>query len=134
MRKKFSLILVIVFAMSGGFGGAPFATASPAPVTQPEAAAPSSGMMLPKVGGWSKFVPVSANDTAVFKEAVTGFVGVVYEPLAVSKQLVAGMNYIFFCNAKGAYPGAEWYPAMVRIYKPLIGKASIGKISEIETP
>ncbi|NTW54369.1 MAG: hypothetical protein HGB15_06370 [Chlorobaculum sp.] len=87
-----------------------------------------------KTGGWSKFELLSSADKAVFIEALAGLTGVNYEPLVVSRQVVAGMNYDFFCNAKVVYPGAEWYPAMVRIYKPLKGKASIAKIIKIEIP
>ncbi|MXN92010.1 hypothetical protein GR160_12315 [Flavobacterium sp. Sd200] len=73
------------------------------------------------------------DDTAkkAFKEAMEGLLGVQYTPVAVSQQLVAGLNYRFFCNAKPAtqYPfnGA----AIVSIYKPLNGEAHITGIQKI---
>ncbi|RXK88729.1 hypothetical protein EST62_01730 [Chlorobaculum sp. 24CR] len=84
-----------------------------------------------KPGGWSKFEMLLSPDRAVFKETMAGLAGVGYEPLVVRKQVVAGMNYEFFCNARVVYPGTDWYPAMVLIYKPLNGNAVIRKISKI---
>ncbi len=63
---------------------------------------------------------------------MAGLTGVGYGPLAVRKQVVEGMNYEFFCNARVVYPGTDWHPAMVLIYKPLKGNAVIKKISKIE--
>lgn len=79
-------------------------------------------------GGWSKFVQLSTADQEVFREALDKLAGVEYEPLVARKQVVAGMNYEFFCNARAVVPGAGWYPATVLVYKPLSGKASVKEI------
>lgn len=135
MKQRFFPALVIVLALGGFFGGASFAADSSAPVPRKAAPAPAPEKMVvkdvPKTGGWSKFDVLSSTDRAVFKETMAGLAGVGYEPLAVRKQVVAGMNYEFFCNARVVYPGTDWYPAMVLIYKPLKGNAVIKKISKI---
>lgn len=81
------------------------------------------------LGGWSEYTaPISAEDMKVFNDALNGLVGVDYKPVAVAKQVVAGMNYSFFCNKKGVYPGAENEGAMVLIFAPTSGKAHISSI------
>jgi hypothetical protein len=133
MKQRFFPALVIVLALSGFFGSASFAADSSAPVSRKAAPAPEKPMVreVPKAGGWSRFAMLSATDQAVFKETMAGLAGVGYEPLAVRKQVVAGMNYEFICNARVVYPGTDWYPAMLLIYKPLKGNAVIKKISKI---
>lgn len=140
MKRNFSFGLVIALAMSGVFGGVGSAADMPVPVVNPAVDAPSSGKLavqpVPVMsldGGWSKFEQVSSADRAAFNEALAGLSGVSYEPLVVSRQVVAGVNYDFFCNAKVVVPNANWYPVMVQIYKPLKGKASITTITRIET-
>lgn len=129
MNRRFLLALVVALAMGGAFGGVSFAAASFASVTPPATAAPE----VAKPGGWSKFGALLPADKVAFNEAMSGLVGVHYEPLAVRKQVVAGMNYDFFCNARVVYPGSAWYPAMVHVYKPLQGKPVV-KIKKIESP
>lgn len=85
----------------------------------------------PIVGGWSQFSCVDKQSQQVFDEAMQGFVGVDYSPVAVSQQVVAGMNYRFFCNSKVVYPNALNEVAIVFIYKPLEGKAYITSIKPI---
>lgn len=84
-------------------------------------------------GGWS---PYSANINPeaqiAFKEAMERIIGVTYTPVAVSQQVVAGMNYHFFCNtvASTRYPvtGA----AIVTIYKAPSGEAHVTNIRTID--
>ena len=128
MKRKFSIGLVIALAMSGVFGGVSFAADSPAPAIQQAAAAPK--VAIP--GAPSKYAPLTAADKMVFKKAPIP-VGVTYEPLVVNKQVVSGMKYNFFCNAKAVYPKAQWYAAMVSIDKPASGDTTV-KIQKIETP
>ena len=136
MKQRFFPALVIVLALSGFFGDASFAAEPSAPAARkaaPAAPAPEKTVVreVPKAGGWSRFAMLSATDQAVFKETMAGLAGVGYEPLVVRKQVVAGMNYEYFCNARVVYPGTEWYPAMVLIHKPLKGSAVIKKISRV---
>jgi len=84
------------------------------------------------LGGWSEYTaPISAEDMKVFNEAVQGLLGVHYTPVAVAKQVVAGMNYSFFCNKKGVYPGALNEAATVLIYFPPSGTPHIVSITNV---
>lgn len=81
-------------------------------------------------GGWTAYsTQISDDAKKVFAEAFKGFVGVNYTPLAVATQVVAGINYSFFCNALGVYPGATNEGAMVLIYSPAGGKPHIVSIT-----
>jgi hypothetical protein len=85
------------------------------------------------LGGWSAYsTTISSEAKKAFDEAFKGFVGVGYKPLAVSQQVVSGMNYRFFCNAKGVYPGAVDYAALVEIYAPLQHPAHITSIKKVD--
>ncbi|ACA87416.1 MULTISPECIES: hypothetical protein [Shewanella] len=66
-----------------------------------------------------------------FSEAMEHFVGVDYSPVAVATQVVAGLNYAYFCNAQIPGLGSSVYPAMVNIYKPLDGDAVITHIQKV---
>lgn len=66
-----------------------------------------------------------------FKEAFKDFVGVVYTPVAVSQQVVAGLNFRFFCNTESVTRFPVRGAAIVSIYKPLDGTAHITGIQEI---
>jgi hypothetical protein len=70
-------------------------------------------------GGWTPYsCNISTETQTVFDTAFKGFVGVKYTPVAVATQVVAGVNYSFFCNAKVVYPNAPDEAAMVLIYAP----------------
>ncbi len=49
-------------------------------------------------GGWSTFRAVDEESKILFDKAMEKQVGVTYTPYCVSKQVVAGMNYRFFCS------------------------------------
>ncbi|MGX7667984.1 hypothetical protein [Flavobacterium pedocola] len=72
------------------------------------------------VGGWSAYHPLTANDKAVFDQAMNGFVGVSYTPNVVSSQVVAGTNYRFKCTASMPPADVVW-EAIVEIFQPLNG-------------
>ncbi|MDO7976991.1 hypothetical protein [Oceanotoga teriensis] len=81
------------------------------------------------VGGWSEFkTDISDEEMSVFSQSMEHFVGVKYTPIAVATQVVSGMNYCYFCNAKAAYPNSPNEAAMVEIYKPIKGDAHITQI------
>jgi hypothetical protein len=83
-------------------------------------------------GGWTAFnFNISAEARKVFDEALKGFVGVGYTPLAFATQVVAGTNYCFLCKGVVVYPGAPEFAAKVYIYKPLEGKPHISEIVRI---
>lgn len=71
-------------------------------------------------GGWSDFTPdLSAEDKAVFDEATGQLLGVDYTALAVSKQIVAGVNYRFEANAQVVTPDAPVRKVLIEIFQPL---------------
>ena len=81
-------------------------------------------------GGWGAYsADISSEAQTAFNKAFEGFLGVTYTPLAVASQVVSGMNYSFFCNALGVYPGAQPGGAMVQIYADLNGNATIQNIT-----
>lgn len=83
-------------------------------------------------GGWSEYTAsISAEDMNVFNDALHGLVGVNYMPVAVAKQVVAGVNYSFFCNKKGVYLGAVNEAAMVLIFAPPSGIPHIVSITNV---
>ena len=85
------------------------------------------------VGGWSGYSSeISAEARKSFEEAMEGFVGVHYQPVAVAQQVVAGMNYSFFCNTTIADVQGTRGIALVPVFQPLKGKAVIsGHITRI---
>lgn len=83
-------------------------------------------------GGWIPYsTTISADAHKVFDSVIKNLLGVHYTPLAVATQVVAGINYRFFCNAQGAYPGALNEAVIVQIYKPLEGAAHITSITKV---
>ena len=81
------------------------------------------GMMrsTASAGGYSPFEDLEKEDREVFDAAFKGFVGVQYTPLKVSKQIVAGTNYIFICDAMPQTKDPEMFHALVKIFAPLPG-------------
>lgn len=83
------------------------------------------------VGAWTEFAcKIDEQAKKAFKEAMQ-LVGVSYTPVAVSQQLVAGMNYRFFCNSKVVKPYSLNGAAIVSIYKPIEGQAHVTSITSI---
>ena len=83
------------------------------------------------VGGWTTYsCDISAEEMEVFKSAVT-LDGVDYTPVVVASQVVSGMNYSYFCNAKGVYPGALNEAVMIDIYAPINEKPILRGITRI---
>lgn len=136
MKKKFSLGLVVALVMNGVFGSVSMAADMATPVVEKAADIPASRTMTvqpsPISGGWSKFRTITVADLMIFHEAICD--GVQYQPLAVRTQVVAGTNYVFFCNVKVAAPGTDWYQAMVQIFMPLKGEPSLVKVTRIDIP
>ncbi|MPQ48037.1 hypothetical protein GCQ56_13605 [Marinifilum sp. N1E240] len=71
---------------------------------------------------------ISNEELNVFINATKEILGVHYTPVAVASQVVSGVNYRFFCNAKDVYPNAINEAALIEIYKPLDGAARICEI------
>ena len=89
----------------------------------------STGSMA---GGWSGFsFKITPEAQKVFDQALKGFVGVKYTPLAFATQVVAGLNYCFLCKAQVVAPGTSEYAALVNIYAPPGGDPHITGIRRI---
>lgn len=82
-------------------------------------------------GGWSPFQELELEDQDVFEEAMKGLVGVKYTPERVSKQIVKGVNYRFFCYGTPATQGEHSFPAIVKIYAAPRAKAQITGIQRV---
>ncbi|MCC0654027.1 MULTISPECIES: hypothetical protein [Clostridioides] len=86
-------------------------------------------------GGWSDFKVVEKENLEIFNEAIGMLKGVDYEPLIVSTQIVAGMNYSFICNATLVTKNPRSFLAEIVVFKPLSceenNKAIITHINEI---
>ena len=88
---------------------------------------------MESTGSWDTYTSnISSEAGAAFEEALIGLVGVSYTPVAVAQQVVDGMNYSFFCNAKGVYPDSQPAGAIINIYKKAGEKAMITKIKVID--
>jgi predicted secreted protein len=87
-----------------------------------------------KAGGWSPLAKPDADALAAFKEAFTKLLGVSYEPLLVTKQVVNGVYYIFAANAKVVHPEAVTYPVLIRVYKGPNEPAKTVKIVHLGSP
>ena len=74
-----------------------------------------------KVGGYGEFREVNHADLMVFRHA-NKLLGVDYQPLLVSTQLVNGVNYRFVCNAFPVIQNSVSYLALVTIFQPLSGE------------
>lgn len=83
-------------------------------------------------GGWSDFAALESEDEDVFKHALDGFVGVSYTPSKVSKQVVNGMNYRFFCYGVTATEIPEKFPAIVKVYVAPGGEAKLVDIQPVK--
>jgi hypothetical protein len=84
------------------------------------------------VGAYTPYTcEVSSAAKKAFEQAMEGFVGVKYTPVAVSSQVVSGTNYKFFCNAEKATAMPVNGAAIVSIYAPLEGPAHITHIQSL---
>lgn len=83
------------------------------------------------VGGWTAYHKLTAEDQAVFNQAMKGFVGVQYTPFEVSTQVVAGTNYRFKCKSTVPLAQPIHGEAVVQIFQSLDGSAHITSITPI---
>ncbi|MCX7131905.1 hypothetical protein [Aeromonas sp.] len=70
------------------------------------------------VGGWTAYHKLTAEDQAVFDQALKGFVGVQYVPFEVCTQVVAGTNYRFKCKSTVPLAKPIHGEAVVQIFPP----------------
>ena len=79
------------------------------------------------LGGWTQYRPLTEKDQKVFNEAMKGIIGVIYNPLEVSIQIVNGTNFRFKCSA--SIPSSELiYAATVDIHEAIGGTPEVTDI------
>lgn len=84
-------------------------------------------------GGWSTYsCDISEEATKAFYEAFKGYKGKSFQPVAVATQVVAGINYSFFCNTQSIGDSAFNQGAIVNIYQPLNGDPHITQTRSFE--
>ena len=84
------------------------------------------------VGAFSPYTcEISEEARIAFDQAMDGIVGVRYEPVAVSTQVVSGMNYKFFCNTEAATIRPINGAAIVSIYAPQGSPAHVTHIQPV---
>lgn len=89
-------------------------------------------MLDNRVGAYNTYTcDISPEAKKSFDEAVAEIIGVDYTPVAVSTQVVAGLNYKFFCNARAVTPSAYNEAAIVSIYASLEGTAHVTDIKPV---
>lgn len=82
-------------------------------------------------GSWSPFKALNDEEKQIFDKALKGLVGVVYTPEKVSSQVVAGVNYRFFCHAVTVTREEHKFHAIVKIHVALSGEAQITDIQRV---
>ena len=85
-------------------------------------------------GGWAAALsPVMPEDaTKALTKATETLTGAEYTPVALlATQVVGGMNYRIFCEAKASVPNGEVYYVIVTVYADLDGNAEITETAEI---
>ncbi len=93
---------------------------------------PAEAKSLAVPGGWTPFGKLTSDDKKVFEQALERFVGVKYTPEKVSKQVVNGTHYRFFCYGKPIVPGDDQsFPAIVKIHAPINDRATIEEIQRV---
>ena len=74
--------------------------------------------MTNQVGGWSALVTPDQFTQGMkqAEDAFSSLLGVSYQALAAQEQVVAGMNYCYFCKAQVVSPGSAAYMTRVLVY------------------
>ena len=84
------------------------------------------------LGAYSPYTCKITNEAQIaFDQAMKNIIGVTYSPVAVSTQVVSGMNYKFFCNTEAATLYPRLGSAIVSIYAPLKGDAHVTHIQAL---
>lgn len=83
------------------------------------------------LGGWSVFKSLTQEDKEVFDKAMNGILGVKYEPLLVSTQVVAGENFKYLCNATVVTKDPITSHKMVQIFRSLENEVSVTSITDV---
>lgn len=82
-------------------------------------------------GAPTPYRPLTRRDMYVFNEAFEGFVGCSYEPLLVSTQIVAGVNYSYIAIQRCTTNPPTIGLALVKINRDLQGNITLESIEPI---
>jgi len=82
-------------------------------------------------GGYSEDRDLTPEDLELFREATAGFVEVVYEPIKVATQVVAGMNYRFTALATLQSIPPDSNMVEITIFRSLEGELEVTGIEKI---
>ena len=85
----------------------------------------------PTPGGYSPFRVPTSEEIATFNNAIGSLVGVTYQPLLVSTQIVNGTNYLFIALATSSTPTTSQYYVTVQIFVSTSGIITLGQITPI---
>jgi predicted secreted protein len=85
------------------------------------------------IPGWKPFTAVSDEARKVFEEALNGVNLIHHTPLAVTSQEFVDTNYIFAANV-GNVSGPPLCPDLVRVCKPLNGRARVVRVYNLSSP
>ena len=129
MRKILLLATVAALAACGGNATKKAET--------PQTKRPQTETRTQTAGGYTAMRVPTAEDKAVFDEAMKGLAGVTYTPDSVATQIVNGTNYKFLCTARTAAREPMTYRAEAVVYKPLPqsgGQAVLTSIVRLAEP
>ena len=127
MRKILLLATVAALAACGGNATKKAET--------PQTKRPQTETRTQTAGGYTAMRVPTAEDKAVFDEAMKGLAGVTYTPDSVATQI--GTNYKFLCTARTAAREPMTYRAEAVVYKPLPqsgGQAVLTSIVRLAEP
>lgn len=80
----------------------------------------TESIVLP--GGWTPWsFDVTPEQKAILQEGVKDVIGGFFQPVAVTSQVVAGVNYAFICEVFASKMTYTRYIAMVQVHKSLDG-------------
>ena len=83
-----------------------------------------------KVGEWSIYRHLTPEDRALFDKVMKSIVGVGYDPLSVSTQIVNGTNYKFRVIGTIIIPDMPQFNAIVKIHQPIEGEPVLRSITD----
>lgn len=108
----------------------PYPTPTPRPPRPPY----TPPTPAPTPGGYSPFRALTAEDTAIFQSATNSLVGVTYEPLLVSTQIVNGTNYLFIALATVVNDSTtSKYYVSIQVEVSTTGEVKLGKITPLNS-
>ncbi|MDR0711667.1 MAG: hypothetical protein LBF67_04925 [Prevotellaceae bacterium] len=107
------------------------ATTGAVTLTEVKPVQPVKGSGEGLAGGYTAFLPIDDSPIpAILLEKVGA--GVSYTPLAIASQVVAGVNYAIFAEAKIVYPEAVPYNVILTLFRDLEGAYYLTHIERVE--